>query len=218
MTARVGRDRPAVVVVLTHLVAPLAVFYGLRALGAGPWIALMAGTTITAIETIFTAVHRRRLDTVSITVLAILVISAGSSLVTGDARLLLVRNAAGTALIGAWLLVTLCLRRPLLFDGARMFQSAEARQRWDRRWQGSSVFRRALRVLTAAWGAGFLVDAVIRLLLALTLPVDLVPLLDNVLLVVTVMVLLVTQKIVGAHYRNRYGLHLRQGSSDQRED
>lgn len=168
MTARTAGDRSAFMLILTHLVAPLAVFYGLRALGVGPWLALMAGSVITAIEVISTAVTRRRLDTVSITVLAILVISAGSSLVTGDARLLLVRNAAGTALIGAWLLVTLCLRRPLLFDGARMFQSAGARERWDRRWQESNVFRRALRVLTAVWGAGFLVDAVARLVLALT--------------------------------------------------
>ncbi|WP_210602885.1 VC0807 family protein [Brevibacterium oceani] len=217
MTARTDGDRSALILVFTHLVAPLAVFYGLRALGVGPWFALVTGTVITAIEVISTAVTRRRLDTVSITVLVILVISAGSSLATGDARLLLVRNAAGTALIGAWLLITLCLKRPLLFDGARMLQSADARKQWDRRWQESNVFRRALRVLTGAWGAGFLVDAVARLVLAMTLPVDLVPLLDNLLLIVTVIVLIIVQKLVGSHYRTRYGLQLRQPSGDRHE-
>ena len=210
MTTRTHGDRSALVLVLTHIVAPLAVFYGLRALGVSAWIALVAGTVISVAEVVLTAVGRRRVDTVSITVLAILVISAGSSLITGDARLLLVRNAAGTALIGTWLLVTLCLRRPLLFDGARMFQSPEARERWDRRWQESGTFRRALRVLTGAWGAGFLVDAIVRLVLALTLPVDFVPLIDNVLLVVTVLALLIAQKAIGGHYRRRYGLRIRE--------
>lgn len=209
MTAGTDRGRSAVVLLGTHVVAPLVVFYGLRGLGVGQWLALMAGAGIAIAEVIATAVRRRRLDTVSITVLGILVVSAGSSLATGDARLLLVRNAVGTALLGTWLLVTLVLRRPLLFDGARLLQSADTRARWDHRWHESSEFRRALRVLTAIWGVGFLADAVVRLLLALTLPVDLVPLLDDALLLVTVLVLLVVQRVVGAHYRRRYGLQIR---------
>lgn len=210
MTARPDRGRSALVLVGTHVVAPLAVFYGLRALGVGQWLALLAGAGIAVIEVIATAVARRQLDTVSITVLGILAVSAGSSLATGDARLLLVRNAVGTALLGTWLLVTLALRRPLLFDGARIFQPADIRARWDHRWHESSVFRRALRVLTLAWGLGFVVDALVRLLLALTLPVDLVPLLDDALLALTVLILLAIQRVIGTHYRHRHGLQIRQ--------
>lgn len=209
MTARTDHGRSALVLVGTHLVLPLAVFYGLRGLGVGQWAALVAGAGIAIVEVIAAAVARRRLDTVSITVLGIMAVSAGSSLATGDARLLLVRNAVGTALLGTWLLVTLGLRRPLLFDGARMLQSAGARARWDHRWHESSVFRQALRVLTMTWGLGFLADAVVRLLLALTLPVDLVPLLDDALLVVTVVVLLVVQRAVGTYYRRHHGLQIR---------
>lgn len=47
------------------------------------------------------------------------------------------------------------------------------------RWDNDSRFRAQLRVLTAVWGPGFALDAVVRVVLAYTLPVDLVPLVST---------------------------------------
>ena len=209
MTGRTDRRRPVLLALATHLVVPLALFYGLRAAGVGQWWALMAGAAVSATEVVVTALVRRRIDTVSVTVLGIMVMSAATAWASGTPRLLLAKNAWGTAALGAWLLVTLALHRPLLFDGARMFQGEQARTRWDENWRDSAPFRNALRVLTFVWGCGFLVDAGLRLVMAFTLPVDLVPLLDDALLVATVVVLLVVQTLVGRYYRTRHGVTVR---------
>lgn len=54
---------------------------------------------------------------------------------------------------------------------------------WREDWENSPEFRKAMRVMTAVWGVAFLLDAVARVAMAYTLPVDIVPLLGAGLLV-----------------------------------
>jgi hypothetical protein len=54
----------------------------------------------------------------------------------------------------------------------------------------------------------FLADAALRVLMAATLPIDLVPLLDDALLVVTLAALVGHQRHYGRAYLRRHGLRM----------
>jgi hypothetical protein len=57
---------------------------------------------------------------------------------------------------------------------------AEGAREWEGRWHTDARFRHHIRVITAVWGVGFTLDAVVRIVLASTLPVDSVPLVSTV--------------------------------------
>jgi hypothetical protein len=59
----------------------------------------------------------------------------------------------------------------MIWHAAARFQP-EARGELDRLWRGSPGFRRTFRMLTVGWGAGMLAEAVARVVVAYTLPVD----------------------------------------------
>ncbi len=80
--------------------------------------------------------------------------------------------------------------RPLL-EGRRVFDAAAgawvlpASQTWGELWQRVPRFRRIWRVCTVIWGTAILADAVIRVAMAFTLPIGLVPALGGALWPVT---------------------------------
>ncbi|WP_228002329.1 hypothetical protein [Nocardia australiensis] len=65
--------------------------------------------------------------------------------------------------------------RPILYDATLPLLPADAAARWRTDWDRNAEFRRTLRRMTAAWGAAFLIDAAARVVMAYTLPVDVVP-------------------------------------------
>jgi hypothetical protein len=79
----------------------------------------------------------------------------------------------------------------------------DAARAWERDWADSPRFRRTLRVMTAAWGAAFLIDAAARVVMAYTLPVDLVPFLSTALLVVLLVAIVQVSKAYGRRHLRR---------------
>lgn len=193
---------------LVEVIAPLAAFYGLRALGADPLVALAAGAAITAANAVRRIVAERRIGGVQVFVLATMVISLLMALVSGNARILLVRNGWGTAALGIWILLSLFARRPFLYEAGRIALPPERVQTWERNWEVSEAFRLLLRSCSKFWGVAFLVDAALRVVMAATFPVDLVPLLDDVLLVVNIGAILLFQRFYGRRFLRRRGLRL----------
>lgn len=194
--------------VLFELIGPLAVFYGARALGADPLVALLLGSALSIVWAVHQIRAERRVSGVTVFVLATMLLTVAMSFVAGSPRVLLVRDAWGTAAVGVWLLISLLLRRPFLYEGTRLVSDAEARRTWAAGWDGSAPLRRLLRVGTAVCGCAFLADAVLRVLMAIYLPIDVVPLLDDVLLVITLLVLAVALRRGGRAYLRSHGLRL----------
>jgi Rhomboid family len=201
--------------VFFDLVAPTALFYGLRAAGVGTVPALVVGATVPAVNAIFSAVRHRRIDALAVTVLTLLVLSAALSVIAGSARFLLAKDAALTTVWGAWFFVSLWARRPLayeftrpLLEGHRIFDSTTRRwvppgeRSWDDLWTRTPHFRRLWQVTTVIWGAALLFDAVVRVVMAYTLPLDEVPAFTGGLWLVTLLVLQVSTNV----YLMRSGL------------
>ena len=59
---------------------------------------------------------------------------------------------------------------------------------WRRDWAANPAFRHVWRAMTAAWGAASLLDTAARVVLAYTLPVDLVPVAGTALLLMLIAV------------------------------
>lgn len=192
-----------------ELVVPLALFYGMRAVGVDQLLALVIAAIPPAINAARTIALERRVSGITAFVLAAMALSVAMSFVTGSPRALLLRDAWATAAMGLWILITLLARRPFLYDATRIFLDDDKQSIWAWNWELFPQFRHALRVSTVVWGCAFLTDTAIRVLMALTLPVDLVPALEYVLLAVTVLLLLGFQKFYGARYLRRHELRLR---------
>jgi hypothetical protein len=74
-----------------------------------------------------------------------------------------------------WILGSLVTARPFLLDVAGKVSPARMATRFERLWTDNRVFHRWIVAASVAWGAAFLLDALIRVVFAYTLAVDTVP-------------------------------------------
>ncbi|MEV4753936.1 VC0807 family protein [Micromonospora sp. NPDC049559] len=182
MTAPASARAALVRSVLTDLVAPLAVFYGLRAIGTDQWWALLASAAVPAAVLVYRFVRRRQVEFFALFVLTVVALGLVLSALTGDPRTMLVRDAwTGMVggLAGVWMLGSIRYGRPALMVLFRSFVLTKAGpdglRAWEARWDREPQFRRGLRVLTAVWGVACLLSAVVQLCFAYALPVDAAP-------------------------------------------
>ena len=112
--------------------------------------------------------RRRRLDVISAISLASIAVGLGGALLLHSAQFLLVKDSLVSATIGLAFLGSLLAARPLIFVIGRA-QSPERAAVFDARW-AEPAFRRALRTMTAVWGAVLLAEATTRVVLSLLIP------------------------------------------------
>ncbi|AXK36638.1 hypothetical protein DVA86_32795 [Streptomyces armeniacus] len=172
------------VTLLCDLVLPMGLFYVFRAAGLGQLPSLLLSAAPPALHTLYSMTKHRRVDTLGVFVLGIVVLSASVSAISGDPRAVLVRGAVLTGLISLWILSTIWLARPFVFRALEALLPGK-RAKLDQLWREDAAFRRIWQRLTVLWGCGLLADAVIRLVMAYTLPVDTVPALEGILYAVT---------------------------------
>jgi len=104
-----------------------------------------------------------------------------------------------------------------LLEGRRVFDPATrtwvrpVSQSWDDLWQRLPRFRRIWRICTVIWGTAILADAVIRVVMAYTLPIGLVPGLGGALWPVIFIVLQVATNVLFA--RSGFWRILRTGAA-----
>ncbi|OZM77677.1 VC0807 family protein [Pseudonocardia sp. MH-G8] len=182
------RRRRAARTLLLGLAAPLVAYYVLRAAGVPDVVALALGAVPPAVSAVLTAVRERRVEPVAVLVLAAVVLGLAATAITGDPRELLVRHAWLSLPFGLWLLVSLRGSRPFCFAATRTLLPHRAAA-LDELWTCDAAFRRAWRQITAVWAGGMLADTALRVLMASTLPVPVVPALDTALTVTTLLVL-----------------------------
>jgi intracellular septation protein A len=174
-------DRGGLTMLLRDAALPMALYYVLRSFEVAALWALLVSAVPPVLRTGYVLARHRRIDPISAFVLAVLVVNGAVAVLSGDARLLLVRSAWITLPLGVVMLVSLLVgRRPLLFRAACTFQPARAGD-LERLWGLSAAFRQRWRSATLAWGAGCVLLACAVVVMAFTLPVDIVPFLDTAL-------------------------------------
>ncbi|MET0235390.1 MAG: VC0807 family protein [Kibdelosporangium sp.] len=178
------RGNPLVALLLWDAGLPLFAYYGLRLAGQSEQIALLAGAVLAALRITWVAVRHRSFNGVAAVLTAVLAIGLVLSFVTGDARFILVKESFGTAAAALILLASCATSKPLVLTAVRAGSSPAKRAEIDQLCAQIPQFRRAFVLMSAVWGAGLLVEAVLRIPLVYTLSADLMAGLSVVLLLV----------------------------------
>jgi hypothetical protein len=176
------RSRPGgtftIIIAIADVVVPIALYYVFRAVGFSELNALLISSVAPIVSFVAQGLVMRRLDGFAIFIGAVLALNVAVALTCADPRTLLARDGWITGLAGLFFLATLWAGRPFVFTIVRPLGEGRLGppgMDWDTVWDGFPLFRRVWRVLTVIWGVGLVVDAVIRLVFAYTLPVDIVP-------------------------------------------
>jgi intracellular septation protein A len=161
---------PAIIV---NAVLPLVAYTILTGRGWSPVGALSASAVFPVIAMLVSIARTRGLDGLALITLILIVLGLLGSLVSGSPRFHLVKESVLTGAFGIACAVSLVLPRPLAFFFGRQFATAgdSARvQIWNSYWVYPQ-FRRVQYTITGVWAAGLLLDAGLRVVLSLVLPV-----------------------------------------------
>jgi intracellular septation protein A len=152
---------------------PYVTYLILQGRGVSTVDSLVAGAVFPVAFIGYHFARQRRLDGFGLIILATIAAGAGVALLSGNARIYLVKESFLTGAFGLFLLVSMLAKRPFMFYSGRKFAtdgSPEGLAAWDSYWPKSPTFRRSNRVMTAVWGIAFLAEAAIRVVAAYTLP------------------------------------------------
>lgn len=186
MSDRTPGGSPLIALVLWDAGLPLLAYYGLRLAGQSEQIALLAGAVFAALRIAWVAVRHRSFDGFAALLAAVLAIGLVLSFVSGDARFILVKESFGTAAAALILLASCASRTPLVLVAVRAGSSEAKRAEIDRLCAEVPEFRRAFVRMSAVWGVGLLLEAVLRVPLVYVLPADVMAGLSVVLLLVVI--------------------------------
>lgn len=147
---------------LVNFVLPYAI-YGLTKARLGDVHALMASSAPPILWSIVEFIRRRRVDAVSILVLAGIALSLLGYVGGGGVKALQLRERLVTFAIGLAFLVSAAIGRPLIYylaiAGMRRRGSTEIETFQARR--ESPLFRRTMLIITLAWGFGLVGEALV---------------------------------------------------------
>ncbi|MBM0232807.1 hypothetical protein JNW91_13635 [Micromonospora sp. STR1_7] len=170
--------------VVVDAVLPLVVYYALRAMGADVLAATLAAGAVPAANAALVAARSRRVDVAGLVVVSLFVAGGVLSVVTGDARLLYIKDGWLTGLLGAWVLLSLAMKRPFMLHLGTVIATAKVGDvgaaAWQQRWIDDPVFRRRLRLVSVVVGVVLMLDALVRVAIASMIDLDAVPTVTNV--------------------------------------
>jgi len=156
---------------------PAVVFYVLDAAGVDTALALAAGGAAALLRVAAVATVHRRLDGVAAVVAAGFVLVLVVSLITGDPRVLLVRESLLTGALGLLLVGSCAIGKPALYALVRRAHSGNRAMlaHLAQRWHDDPGFRARFTLPSLVIGGVLLVESVARIVLICTLPLEVMP-------------------------------------------
>jgi hypothetical protein len=155
---------------------PVGLYFLLYAgLGVGLVTSLILSSIPPLARTIVGVIRDREIEGLAALMLAVNLAGIAISFVSGDARLLFVRNSAISGVVGVSVLVSVMAGRPLMSGGLKLFVAKDDAARnaaWDRLSAASAEFHRLELRYSTVWGVILLVECVARVIGAFALPVS----------------------------------------------
>jgi len=139
----------------------------------GDFIALAVSAAPPMLWSVYELARFRKLDALSLIVIAGILLSLAAVGFGGSPRMLLVRENIFSVPIGLAFLLSLGLKRPLIYylANATMARSSpEAQAQFQANWERPHVLR-ALRVMSLVWGAGLVAQGLLLGWMAWTWPI-----------------------------------------------
>jgi hypothetical protein len=164
----------AVLPLAIDVIAPIAVYYVLHALGVDSVIALAVGGVIPVARIVWNLRRTGKTDPLAVFVLIVILVSIPVGFIAGSPRLLLAKDTFGAFPMGLWIVISALRSNPVLASSTRALLAHRGAKSvaWDALMADSAPFRAAVNNVSMVWGVGFLVQAAIRLILIYTVPVD----------------------------------------------
>ena len=161
-----GRLRSIAMIAIFDIGGPLLAYHLLQSNGVGAVPALVLSGVFPAVGVIIGIIRHRRADAVGVLVLAGIVVGAVLGLVSQNPKLVLDEGSVSTGVFGLICLGSLATDKPMMYRFALEFMGADTERGREfadlRQYQ---EFRRAFVVITVVWGAAYLVEAAVRVLI-----------------------------------------------------
>jgi hypothetical protein len=204
MSTKPTTPKDFVITSLLDVVAPFLAYLVVQRLGIQALWALAAGGAVAGVGAAVNTVRRKGLDRVGVLVL----LEIGASIVllftTQDPRLLLIRPSFYSAIAALYLIFTVFAGRPLSFDAAKPMAARGGPERlaaYERSWERSGEFRRIHRVVTAGFGLACAADAVLRVVVVYSFPVQQSMWLSNVPHVAAIVLIVAASALAGRAFK-----------------
>jgi hypothetical protein len=176
-----ARTASAFVGIAWDLGATLGVYFGLRLAGVPERAALLAATVLAGARLVWVALRRRQVTWFAALMLSVFGVGLLLTFLAGDARFLLLKDSAVTAGVGVVFLLSTAHGRPLTLSAAQTSQPWRAAA-LDELFDSRPDVRRRFAVSAVVWGAGLLLESVVRVPLVYAVPIDTMVWLSEVLL------------------------------------
>ncbi len=137
--------------------------------------ALIASAVPPIVWSLIELARFRRVDALSVMVVAGIVLSIAAMALGGSPRMLLLRESLVSGAIGVVFLLSLPMRRPLIFYLARATVAREMEggaARFEALWRERPALVSAMRLMTLVWGVGLTGETALRAWMALTWPIE----------------------------------------------
>jgi intracellular septation protein A len=157
---------------IANFVAPYLVYQLLEA-RYGDVTALIASALPPLIWSGYELIKTRRLDAISVLVVAGILFTLVATAMGGSARLIQIRDALVTGVIGVMFLGSLLLKKPMIFYLARATMARnteEGAKEFETLWSRPGA-RATFRLMTGVWGAGLVLQTALLCWLAWIWPI-----------------------------------------------
>lgn len=176
---------------------PLAGYYALHLLGASDWVALLVATLAAGLRLVWVALRDRQVTWFAAVMLAVFGLGLALAFVGGDPRFLLLKDSFGTGLVGLVFLASLFAGKPLTLSAFQTWQPGQARE-MEEHYRTIPLVRRSFRVSSVVWGVGLILEALVRVPLIYTLPVDVMVGVSTAMMVTVITLLAIWNAAQGA--------------------
>ncbi|MET9048015.1 VC0807 family protein [Streptomyces sp. NPDC003328] len=177
---------------IMDVAVPIGSYYLFKdAFGMSTLMALGLSSVVPAVRTVWGVVEARTINAFAALILFVNVVGLLLSFVAGDPRLMLAKDSGVSSAIGIGILVSVAMGKPMMTAGMKPWLvkgAADREAAWSRLQSASPAFRRAERVFSVVWGVVLLVECVVRVVGAYTLPVDTMVWLGSVVLAVAMVI------------------------------
>jgi hypothetical protein len=187
-------------------VLPAIAYQVLTRYGVAAVPALTAGAIFPVANIVRKFIATRSLDLIGAIVLVFLAIGVVSSLLSGNVMFILIKESFITGTVGLLFLSSLLWKRPIIFYLARQVMEAQGPERlawWNGLWEHAARFRRTMRIMSTVWGVGYVLEAGIRVVFALTLTPGAVVILSPIMGIGTTIGLIVWTRKYGRIVQER---------------
>jgi hypothetical protein len=137
--------------------------------------ALIASAVPPIVWSLIELARFRRVDALSVMVVAGIVLSVAAMALGGSPRMLLLRESLVSGAVGVVFLLSLPMRRPLIFYLARATVAREmagGAAHFEALWRERPALASSMRLLTLVWGIGLTGETALRAWMALTWPIE----------------------------------------------